>query len=140
MPGNQPLTPLLTRQEPRESSNILTLSHLLSCATRPSSIVRETMSHSGRRIGTDSIPPRPRFGSNYGALPWLQTADQRRGQRPDRYRTVAPRGNGRPTSAARCRTKRATCRLSVNVNGVGSGVTMTPEAASLARARLRRRR
>ena len=53
--------------------------------TRPSSFVRETMSHSGRRIGTDSIPPRPRFGSDYGALPWLQTADQRNGQRPDRY-------------------------------------------------------
>src|SRR5271165_1779609 len=67
-----------------------------SCATRPSSIVRETMSHSGRRIGTDSIPPRPRFGSNYGALPWLQTANQRSGQRPDRYRTVAPRVMGGP--------------------------------------------
>ena len=55
--------------------------------------------------------PRPRFGSDYGALPWLQTADQRSGQRPDRYRTVAPRGNGRPTSAARCRPKGATWRL-----------------------------
>jgi hypothetical protein len=87
-----------------------------SCPTRPSSFVRETMSHSGRRIGTDSIPPRPRFGSDYGALPWLQTADQRSGQRPDRYRTVAPRGNGRPTSEARCRTKGATCRLHAHVD------------------------
>src|ERR1022692_2750062 len=84
-----------------------------SCPTRPSSFVGETMSHSGRRIGTDSIPPRPCFGSDYGALPWLQTADQRSGQRPNRYRTVAPRGNGRPTSAARCRTKGATCRQAV---------------------------
>src|ERR1039458_6983590 len=84
-----------------------------SCPTRPSSFVRETMPHSGRRIGTDSIPPRPCFGSDYGALPWLQTADQRSGQRPNRYRTVAPRGNGRPTSAARCRTKGATCRQAV---------------------------
>src|SRR5271157_4825094 len=87
-----------------------------SCPTRPSSFVRETMSHSGRRVGTDSISPRPRFGSNYGALPWLQTADQRSGKRPDRYRTVAPRGNGRPTSAARYRTKEATCRLLAHVD------------------------
>jgi hypothetical protein len=45
----------------------------------------------------------------------LQTADQRSGQRPDRYRTVAPRGNGRPTSAARCRAKGATWRLFAQV-------------------------
>jgi integrase len=55
-----------------------------SCPARPSSFVRETMSHRRRRIGTDSIPPRPRFGTDYGALPWLQTADQRSGQRPHR--------------------------------------------------------
>jgi hypothetical protein len=46
----------------------------------------------------------------------LQTADQRSGQRQHRYRTVAPRGNGRPTSAARCRAKGATCRLTVKVD------------------------
>jgi integrase len=36
-----------------------------SCPARSSSFVREIMSHSRRRIGTDSIPPRTRFGSDY---------------------------------------------------------------------------
>ena len=87
-----------------------------SCPARPSSFVREIMSHSRRRIGTDSISPRPRFGSDYGAPPWLQTADQRSGQRPNRYRTVAPKGNGRPACVARCRTKWATWRRPVKLD------------------------
>jgi integrase len=36
-----------------------------SCPARPSSFVRETMSHGRRRIGTDPIPPRSRFGSDH---------------------------------------------------------------------------
>src|SRR5438094_1269946 len=99
-----------------------------SCPTRPSSFVRETMSHSRRRIGTNSIPPRPRFCSDYGALPWLQTADQRSRQRPDRYRTVAPRDSGRPTSQPRAAPRERLADLSSSGGGIGKPYAVGDDA------------
>jgi site-specific recombinase XerD len=44
-------------------------------ATRSATDLCSTLPYFGRRVGADPIPFGARFGSNDGALPWVQTAD-----------------------------------------------------------------
>jgi integrase len=44
-------------------------------ATRSATDLCSTLPYFGRRVGPDPIPFGARFGSNDGALPWVQTAD-----------------------------------------------------------------
>jgi site-specific recombinase XerC len=50
--------------------------------TRPAANLRQAVSFERRRVGADSIPARPRIGTNNGALPGLQTEPRAASQRP----------------------------------------------------------
>lgn len=56
--------------------------------------MRPAMSRGWWRTGTDPVPVRSRLRRNDRAIPWLQTAATRRGERPDRPGAVDGTGRG----------------------------------------------
>ena len=50
--------------------------------------VRTAQSGSWRRVGSDSVPPRPCFSSDDREISRLQTASSKRGKRPHRHRAI----------------------------------------------------
>lgn len=70
--------------------------HQESCPPRFASYLRPVVPSSRRRTRADTIPARPRIGSDDRALPGLQTEIQSCGQRPPRrggvLRVACPRG------------------------------------------------